>query len=130
MHWWKKIIESIKAGDVLDTPGKGMNGGNSGKFKINSIDSSKIVISSGNTSVHLEKECFDVLEVAFAKNPNLWLRCASSHSNEAFANSADMLIRERTGSQLARGNYVCSMLEKAGLVKYSMRDNKKWIKLS
>ena len=39
------------------------------------------------------------------------------------------LIREATGSELARGNYICSILEHCGLVRYSMRGNQKGIEL-
>ena len=130
MLWWVKISKEIKAGDNLFTPGAGINGGGRQRiFTINSAMSSAIDISSGNVCIKLEKVCFDVIEEAFNDNLSLWLRCASTHTIEALDGSADKLIREKTNSQLARGNYVCSILEKCEIVKYSMRGNKKGIEL-
>ncbi|MCL5063433.1 MAG: hypothetical protein M1443_09605 [Nitrospirae bacterium] len=81
------------------------------------------------SDIKLERLCFDTIEDAFNNNHDLWLRVASSHDNEPFENSVDKLIRAATGSNLARGNYVCSILEKCGLVRYAMRGNRKGIKL-
>lgn len=130
MLWWAKILQEIKAGDNLFTPGAGIKGGSRQRiFTINSVNSSVIEISSGNACIKLERACFEVIEEAFNDNSRLWLRCASIRNNEALDGSADKLIRDRTDSQLARGNYVCSILEKSGVVKYSMRGNKKGIEL-
>lgn len=41
--------------------------------------------------------------------------------------SADEVIRQKTGSNLARGNYICAILEHCGLVKYEMLAHKKVI---
>lgn len=54
---------------------------------------------------------------------------ASSHG-EPFEGSADALIRERTGSDLARGNYVCSILVHFGLLVYAMHGNQKGVQVS
>ena len=130
MLWWAKMSQEIKAGDNLLTPGAGISGGGRQRiFTINSIKSSVIEISSGKVCIKLARLCFDVIEEAFNDNSRLWLRCASTHTIEALDGSADKLIREKTKSQLARGNYVCSILEKSGVVKYSMRGNKKGIEL-
>lgn len=131
MQWWNTIIDgNIKVGEELQTPGQGIDSGNRKKpFWIHSINTSKIVIISGKSFIPLENECFNVIEEAFANNRNLMLRCASVRDNEAFENSADLLIRQRTGSNLACANYVCSILEKSNLVKYIIKSNKKWIEL-
>lgn len=68
-----------------------------------------------------------MIEEAFITNPSLWLRIAALHDNEPFENSVDKVVREATGSQLARGNYISSILEHCGLVRYAMRGNKKGI---
>jgi hypothetical protein len=130
MHWWNRVLDMIRTGDLLFTPGVGIDGGNRKRpFCIHSTSMRFIEILSGKAFIKLEKACFDVIEEAFHQNKSLWLRCASIKANEPLENSADKLIRERTGSRLARGNYVCSILEKAELVTYSMRRNKKCIEL-
>jgi len=130
MAWWDSAYKIINMGDVFYTPGRGMDGGNKKKpFSIISKEISKIIIRSGNSKVPLVKECFDVIEEALTNKKILWLRVASAHGSEAFENSADKLIRQATKSSLARGNYVCALLEHCGLVKYSMMVNKKVIAL-
>jgi len=130
MPWWDVISKTIHVGDILFTPGKGLEGGKKKKpFKVISMEQSGVVIQSGGSSIHIETECFNAIEKAFQDNPEAQLRIASLHGNEAFKNSADAIIRTATGSNLARGNYVCSMLEYCKLVKYSMQVNKKVIVL-
>ena len=131
MSWWNGVYEIIKESDLIYTPGSGLSGGNKKRpFWIHKKDPSKITIKSGKSDVPLIKECFDTIEDAFKNKKIQWLRVASSHSNVPFDESADQLIRESTQSKLARGNYVCAILEYCGLVKYSMLGNKKVIKLS
>lgn len=127
MHWWNSVIASINREDVLQTPGT-VNGARRKTFRILFKDTSLIRIDSG-TPIPLEKPCFDVIEAAFNQNATLWLRIASVQDNEPLPNSADKLIREATGSNLARGNYVCAILEHCGLVKYSRQGNWKVIVL-
>ena len=130
MAWWDSVYKMINMGEVLYTPGRGLDGGNKKKpFSIISKEISKIIIRSGNSKVPLVRKCFDVIEESLTNRKYLWLRVASSHDNEAFENSADKLIRQATKSSLARGNYVCALLENCKLVKYSMMVNKKVIKL-
>jgi hypothetical protein len=129
MSWRDVILDKINIGDKLFTPGRGTEGARKKPFTILSKHPERIIILSGNSSVPLEKECFDIVEEAFSSNPLLWLRVASLHDNEAFENSVDKLVRDATGSQLARGNYICSILEHCGLARYSMRGNKKGIEL-
>ena len=131
MSWWNGVYEIIKESDLIYTPGSGLSGGNKKRpFWIHKKDPSKITIKSGKSEVPLVKECFDTVEDAFKNKKMQRLRVASSHSNVPFDESADQLIRESTQSKLARGNYVCAILEYCGLVKYSMLGNKKVIKLS
>ena len=129
MGWWDLILEKIDIGDKLYTPGIGLQGLRRKPFIILEINLSKINIGSGRAKIPLEKKCFDAVENALSNNPLLWLRVAALHDNEAFENSVDKLVRDATGSQLARGNYICSILEHCGLVRYSMRGNKKGIEL-
>lgn len=130
MSWWDMVCKIINVGDVLYTPGRGIDGGSKKKpFKVLSKDQSKIIVVSGKTKVPLVKICFNAIEEALNSNKHLWLRVASSHDNKPFKDSADEVIRKATNSQLARGNYVCSILEYCVLVKYSMMVNKKVIKL-
>jgi hypothetical protein len=119
----------MNVGSELFTPGRGYQAARKSPFKILLRDPNKIIIRSGKSKISLEKDCFDVVENAFSQNPVLWLRVASLRENEPFENSVDKLIREATGSQLARGNYICAMLECCGLVRYSMQRNKKGIEL-
>jgi hypothetical protein len=129
MAWWVLILEKIDIGDKVYTPGRGVEGLRKKLFTILEIDSSKIIIGSGASKIPLEKKCFDAVENAFSNNTLLWLRVAALHDNEPFENSVDKLIRDETGSQLARGNYICSILEHCGLVRYAMQGNKKGIEL-
>ena len=129
MSWWAKVLENINQGDVLLTPGRGLHGSIRSTFKIISKDSFAIFIKSGSSKIPLEKMCFDTLEKAFSNNPHLWLRVAAIKSNFPLENSADKLIRNETGSNLARANYICSILEKCNLVFYAMQGNQKVIKL-
>jgi hypothetical protein len=133
MTWWDTVINTLKEGDKLFTPGRGPDGGNKKRpFWIEKKLSIKIYIKSGKIEtplIPIEKECFDFIEQAFNQNKFLQLRVASKHDNEPFENSADQLCRIKTGSNLARGNYVCSILEYCKLVKYSMYGNKKTIVL-
>jgi hypothetical protein len=86
-------------------------------------------IASGKSKIPLEEACFETIEKAFASNPILWLRVASLHENQPLKDSIDELIRNTTGSQLARGNYIASVIEHCGLVRYAMRAGKKGIEL-
>lgn len=129
MRWWNKISNCLNVGDKLFTPGRGHNGANKKPFWIKTISKDKIQIKSGKSLICLERECFDAIEEAFRNDSKLWLRVASRHDNEPFEDSADKLIRAATDSNLARGNYICSILEKCGLVRYAMRGNRKGIKL-
>ena len=129
MSWWDEIQEKINSGDVLYTPGRGLQRIGKKPFRIISKDLFKLIITSGASKIPLEKQCFDKIEEAFSGNPLLWLRVASLHDREALENSVDKLIREANGSQLARGNYICAILEYCELVLYSMSGNRKGIKL-
>lgn len=129
MFWWDVILEKIKVGNVLTTPGRGMEGLRRRPFSIEDENVSIIDVHSGESRIRLEKKCFDVVEEAFQQNADLYLYVASVKTIPALPGSADELIRNATGSQLARGNYVCAMLEHCGLVKYAMRSNKKVIML-
>jgi len=129
MAWWELVLETIGVRDELFTPGRGLRGSRQKPFIIESIDPFEIIIASGDSEIRLEKECFDVVEEAFITNASLWLRVAALHGSEPFDNSVDKLVRDATESQLARGNYICSILEHCGLVRYSMRENKKGIEL-
>lgn len=130
MAWWDVVLDKVNPGDKLFTPGRGLKGSRRKPFTIVSKDTSKIIIKSGGSKVHLEKTCFDVIEKVLSEDPSLWLRVASLHDSEPLEDSADKLIREATGSQLARGNYVCSILEYCGLARYSMHGNQKGIELT
>ncbi len=130
MAWWDLILEKIDIESKLYTPGKGLQGLRRKLFTILAIDSSKIIIGSGTSRIPLEKKCFDAVENAFSNNTLLWLRVAALHDNEPFENSVDKLVRDVTGSKLARGNYISSILEYYGLVRYSMRGNRKGIELA
>jgi len=127
MPWWDSVCECINQGDVLRTPGT-IHGARRKNFTILSKDAAVIRIDSGSP-IKIQRECFDAIETVFNRNPSLWLRVASVKDNEPLPNSADKLIRNATGSNLARGHYVCAMLEHCGFVKYSRRCNWKVIVL-
>lgn len=131
MKWWDVVYKTIKVGDSLFTPGRGLDGGNKRKpFKIIKKLTDRINVQSGSYLIPLGKACFDVVEEAFTDNPHLWLRVASIKEIPALRGSADELIRKRTASNLARGNYVCSILEYCSLVHYQMQGNRKGIILA
>lgn len=129
MSFWDEIISQIKVSQIFFTPGRGMEGRNRRPFEVKEIGKDIIIIKSGNSYLPLEKLCFDAVEEFFRNNPDSKLRVASLRSNEPLEGSADKIIREKTGSNLARGNYVCAILEKFGLVKYVMDGNIKYIKI-
>jgi len=130
MTWWELVLDKLNVGDKLFTPGRGPRGLRRKPFSIDLLAPLKIVLASGKSKIPLEKQCFDTVEKTFSQNPSLWLRVASLHDSEPFENSVDKLIRDETGSQLARGNYICSILEYCGLVRYAMRGYKKGIELT
>ena len=129
MSWWDVILEKINVKNVLTTPGRGMEGLREGIFTIEEKNAAFIDLSSGDAMIRLERKCFDTIEKAFRQNPNLYLFVRAVHKVPAFPGSADELIRNATGSEQARGNYVCSILEHCGLVQYEMRGSKKVIVL-
>ena len=129
MCWWEVVLNRMNVGSELFTPGRGCPATRRSPFGILLREQNKITTRSGKTKIPLEKDCFDVVENAFSQNHLLWLRVASLRDNEPFENSVDKLVREATGSQLARGNYICAVLEYCGLVCYSMQGNKKGIEL-
>jgi len=130
MAWWKIISGRINVGDELLTPGRGTEGFKRRSFTVLDTDSSKMILGSGGSKITIEKECFDAIEKSFSENPILWLRVAALHDNEPAKGSVDELVRLATGSQLARGNYICSIIEHCGLVRYAMRGNKKGIEIA
>jgi hypothetical protein len=129
MAWWEIIMRRLNIGDQLFTPGKGDQGFRKKPFTVLEIESAKIIVASGHSKITLERECFEATEKAFSENPALWLRVAALHDMEPAKGSVDELVRDATGSQLARGNYICSILEHCGEVRYTMRGNKKGIEL-
>ena len=129
MAWWEKILDKIKVGNRLQTPGRGLMSYRSMPFVIIEINDSEMTIISGSSRILLEKICFVAVEEAFRENPLLWLRAASLHETDPLENSVDGLVRTATGSKLARGNYISSILVHCGLVKYSMQGNRKGIQL-
>lgn len=131
MSWWDIVCQKVNVRDELFTPGMGLDSGSKKRpFTIRSKDTSKIIIHSGNCNVPLDKKCFDVVEDALSGGHYHCLRVASLRSNEALDHSADKLIRRATKSNLARGNYVCALLEHCKLVKYAMQGKKKVIVLT
>lgn len=131
MFWWEIVCRDTNADDTLFTPGRGLDGGKKKKpFKIVSKDPNTIVVKSGRSYIPLDKGCFDVIEKTFNHNPCASLRVASLRENEPIPGSADELIRRETGSNLARANYVCSILEHCKLVRYAMVNNRKVIQLN
>ena len=130
MTWWEIVCEKVNPEDVFYTPGSGKDGGKKQKpFFIISKDASKISILSGHSPIPLTKECFNIVEEALMSKKYLWLRIAAIREKDALENSADKLIKQGTGSYLARANYVCALLEHYKLVKYAMKVRKKVIEL-
>jgi hypothetical protein len=129
MSWWDIVLGKVNVGNVLNTPGKGMEALNARIFTIGQKNSTIMYVRSGKSTIPLEKKRFDTIEEAFQQNPKLYLFVAALRDVPALPGSADELIRKAMGSELATGNYVCSMLEHCGLVKYEMRGTKKVIVL-
>ncbi len=129
MDWWKVIFDKINTRDKLFTPGRGPEGARKKPFTILSKDLDSISILSGRSGIRLEKECFEIVQRTFSDNPSIWLRIAAIRETEPLPNSVDELVRVVSGSQLARGNYISSILEYCGLVRYSMHGSKKGVEL-
>jgi len=51
MPWWNKILQEIKEGDGLYTPGRGPHGARRSSFEIVSCKPGKIIIASGKSIV-------------------------------------------------------------------------------
>jgi len=128
MSWWKIVTEKVSEGNILFTPGRGIKGLNKKPFQIIEKGADIIRILSGSSLIPLERKCFDTIGKAFHENAFLQLFVAALHE-KPLEGSGDILIRNATGSQLARGNYVCSILEYCGLVHYKMKGRKKVIVL-
>jgi len=129
MPWWNEVLSQVNTGEILYTPGRGIPPSNQKPFTIITQEPTSISILSGKSVIPLERECFDVIEKAFNKNSNLCLRVASVRETEPLENSVDELIRNATESQLSRGNYISSILEYCGIVRYTMLGNQKHIEL-
>jgi hypothetical protein len=129
MAWWVSITSMLSVGLSLRTPGRGMPPTRQGTFTIHSISPTEMIIESGQGQIILEKACFDIVEQAFIAKPTIRLRVASLHDNLPLPDSVDKLIRDATGSNLARGNYVSSILAYCNLVKYEMNGRQKVIVL-
>lgn len=129
MAWWTIVSSGVNVGDILTTPGRGKSGFHSSQFEVIATNKNEIIIKSGNSYIPLSKECFDIIEDFFKKNPKGILRIASLHSTPALNDSVDKLVRGKTGSNLSRGNYVSSIFVNCGLVKYSMEGRRKVIGL-
>jgi predicted RNase H-like HicB family nuclease len=129
MSWWQKIIENIREGEELFTPGRGVEGNHRKPFWVRQRNNGMIVVESGNTFIPLEKQCFDAIESALTEGRYPRLRIASLRQREPYHDSADRLIRDATGNNLARGNYVCAILIKIGVVYYVMQGRQKCIAL-
>ena len=129
MNWWSKIISTITVGSTLKTPGRGIPATRQGTFTVNNVNPAWLIIESGQGQIILEKICFEIVERTFTANPAIRLRVASLHDNVPFPDSVDKLIRDATGSNLARGNYVSSILVHCNLVKYAMNGRQKVIVL-
>jgi hypothetical protein len=127
MSWWEQVYEGINIGDEFQTPGRGEEGTGRRPFKVIYKEPGRIIILTGRSCLPLEQSCFEAIQEAFIENPHSRWRVASLRENQPLVDGADRLIRERTGSNLARGNYVCAILEKIGLVRYVMQGNKKLI---
>lgn len=126
MSWWDIVLKNVKIEEKFKTPGRGLESSNAKDFKVIYKDSDRLVILSGKSCIPLDKECFDALE-EILKQANIRLRVSSLKQKEPLENSADKVIRSKTGSNLARGNYVCAILEKLKLVKYEMDGDRKCI---
>lgn len=129
MSWWNILLSNINTGNIINTPGRGQSGFNSSQFEIVDINNNELKIKSGKSEIRIEKECFEVVEDFFLKHPYAKLRIASLHDSSPLPDSVDKLIREKMGSDLARGNYVSAILEACRLVNYSMTGRKKVIGL-
>ena len=130
MSWWDVVSRKLKRGDILFTPGKGKEELGRKPFDILSITSSSLKIHSGDYPISLGRECFDAIEAEYNKNPFASLRVAAIKENDPLDGSADKLIREATGSNMARGNYVCAILKHCGVVRYEMQGRRKCIVLN
>jgi hypothetical protein len=130
MSWWEQVYDSINVEDKFETPGKGKEETGRRPFKVIYKEPDIIIILTGRSCLPLERSCFEAIEDAFNEDPHSRWRVSSLRANQPYEDSADKLIRERTGSNLARGNYVCSILKSIGLVRYVMVGNKKYIELN
>ena len=127
MAWRDVVLNNVNVGDTFRTPGRGLKGDRAKDFKVIYKESDRLFILSGKSCLPLERACFEAIENAFNNQPHSRWRVSSLRDNEPYKNSADKLIREVTNSNLARGNYVCAMLESLGLVKYEMDGYRKCI---
>lgn len=130
MVWWPSIISKLSAGLTLLTPGRGMPPTGQGTFTIYAINPTEIIIKSGQGQIILEKLCFDTVEQTFIADHAIRLRVASLHENSPLPDSVDKIVRDATGWNLARGNYISSILAYCNLANYAMNGRQKVIILS
>jgi hypothetical protein len=62
MGWWKVVLKNLDVGDILLTPGRGLQESRRKPFKIVLKSPSAINIASGNSVVPLERLCFDTIQ--------------------------------------------------------------------
>lgn len=127
MSWWDIVFKNVKIEEKFKTPGRGLYSLNAKDFKVIYKDSERLVILAGRSCIPLDKKCFDALEDTFKQQPNIKLRVSTVRQKEPEKNSADEIIRYKTGSNLPCANYICAILEKLNLVKYEMDGERKCI---
>jgi len=126
---WEQVRRSVRAGDQLWTPGRGIPPAGHVPFHIGQVTTGWLTIEVGKSGLtaKLPAVAFDAV-LEHLRTHRRTLRVAAAHSNEPLAGSVDKVVREALDKNFASGNYVAAILEHAGLVEYVMKGRQKHIR--
>ena len=125
------IRRKINPGQVLLTPGRGIPPTRQRPFFVTNITSNYIDIQIGEAQTfnRLPMQMFDAVEDFFRNNSTGRLRIAAEHTMTSTPGSVDEIVRSAVDFPRVIGNYVASILEAAGCVRYAMAGNRKYIQI-
>jgi len=127
---WKRVKESVKPGQELLTPGRGIPPVNQRPFWVRHVGRNFLTIEVGKSgfSAKVPVRAFEAVTEHLRTHIGT-LRIAASHANQPLPGSVDEVVRRAAGWNLASGNYVAAILEHAGLVEYVMKGDQKHVAL-
>jgi len=128
---WQSVRRSVRVGDELLTPGRGIPPTRQAPFWVVEVRRDEVVIEIGpaGTRNRLPGEGFAAV-VRHLKAGVGSPRIAAAHTTEPTPGSVDEVIRPYMRFDRALGNYVAAILQHAGLVDYVMKGRQKHVRLA